>query len=579
MELQELSKSGFVKEFQQAIGGRHPRKFCFVLGAGASVSSNIRSGQRLVWVWDAELRDRYGEAYLKWKAEEQIEDAHLAEHYSKLYEKRFPIPVDGYDFMEGEMEKASPSAGYAALAYLLCKQELGCNIVLTTNFDRLAEDVVNRQQHMFPLVIGHEALAHYIVADAKRPIVIKIHRDLLMDPKSRTKEIDKLDERWRTHLETVFSNYHPVFIGYAGNDNSLMDYLIENSKKVQSGAWKLPYWTLYEKDTLQGKAKRFMEAAGGYVIRDCDFDALMIRLADAAGYRLGPVEDYIRGAQEEHRRIKEKIEAVLKPEQETRGSSGTSEEASPQGAGGDGQKKPKATADAAREAQEAQEAEHLSGAIGRIVGDEDAESRDARYRQAVLARNRGDYGKAEGLLRQLTAEEPENAKYRYSYGVTLHMMKRYEEARAEKQRAVELEPENAYYHNQLGVTLSMMERYEEARVELQLAVDLEPENAFYRNELGITLQKMKRYEEARAEHQRAVELEPGNAFYRNELGITLQKMKRYEEAQAETEQAIALEPDNPKYYWSLGWLYTAWGKPVKAWLAKNKAEALETGGN
>ena len=69
MAYEELSLSGFVKEIKETSEGPHPRKFCFVLGAGASKSSGIKSGQELVDIWDKELEERNKESHEKWKKE------------------------------------------------------------------------------------------------------------------------------------------------------------------------------------------------------------------------------------------------------------------------------------------------------------------------------------------------------------------------------------------------------------------------------------------------------------------------------------------------------------------------------
>jgi tetratricopeptide (TPR) repeat protein len=535
MELQELSMLGFVEEFREVTQGTHPRRFCFILGAGASLSSGIRSGERLVAVWEEDLKKRNPKSHEDWKKANGITPENRARFYSQYYDRRFPLRTDGYAYLENEMEKASLSAGYAALAFLLCKT--ANNVVLTTNFDHLAEDAVNRLEKVFPLVIGHEALAHYISAEAKRPVIIKIHRDLLLDPKSREADTKILDSRWVEHLGKVFANYHPIFIGYAGNDNSLMDYLRASAEKFQSGEWKLPYWTLYGDRPIQGLPKEFMEAAGGYVIRGCDFDELMIRFGGACNYQLPSKEKMIQDTEREFQRLNDKINEVMAKKL-------PAPELSDKLAGSG--EKPE------RKAADADEAQSLDQAIGRITGDTDPESRGARYRKAIQAYNRENYTKAEALLRQLVKEEPENALYHDQLGVTLNEMKRYEEAEAESRRAVELEPENAGYHDQLSTTLHEMKRYEEAEAEERRAVELEPENAFYHDQLGVTLLEMKRYEEAEAEERRAVELEPENALYHDHLGVTYNWMKRYPEAEAEARLAVELEPENAKYHFELG---------------------------
>ena len=450
MKLRKLSLDGFIDEFKEVTVSSRPRRFCFVLGAGASVSSGIPTAQRLVARWEERLRKRYGDEHEAWKQERGITAENQAEHYSDYYEAVFDIQSDGPAYLEQVMEKASPSGGYAALAYLLCHSVN--NMVLTTNFDHLAEDSVTQQQKTLPLVIGHESLAHYISADIKRPVIIKIHRDLLMDPKNRPGEINKLHANWEVHLDKVFRSYHPLFIGYAGNDKSLMEYLHQHRESFQNGTWKAPYWTVYGNRPLQGMAKDFMEAAGGYVIYGVDFDELMILLGDAAGFKMRSPEEAAAETLREHEALARKIEEVL-----------TGRAGGKAAAAGIG-----SPADAAPEARPGPEAadpgepERLNDAIGRITGDTDPASRRRRYLEAVSAFHRGDYARDEAITRQLTQEEPDNARYHWSLGVTLHEMQRYPEAETEKRRALELEPDNAEYHHSLAVTLRAMKRKREA---------------------------------------------------------------------------------------------------------------------
>ena len=73
----------------------------------------------------------------------------------------------------------------------------------------------------------------------------------------------------------VFSEYHPVFIGYAGNDNSLMDFLTDNSEKFLKKEWLFPYWMMYKKDKVCGRVLDFLEKAEGYFIKHNGFDEVI----------------------------------------------------------------------------------------------------------------------------------------------------------------------------------------------------------------------------------------------------------------------------------------------------------------
>ena len=72
MSYTTISLEGFLQEFQSVSGGSYPRRFCFVLGAGASKASGIKTGEELVDLWDRELEVRNPAAHARWKQETGI---------------------------------------------------------------------------------------------------------------------------------------------------------------------------------------------------------------------------------------------------------------------------------------------------------------------------------------------------------------------------------------------------------------------------------------------------------------------------------------------------------------------------
>ena len=133
---EELSLNGFIKEIREVTSGPHPRKFCFVLGAGASITSGIKSAQELVNLWEKELLERNREKHLRWKQELNINDTNKYSFYNQYYEERFKRrPIDGYNYLEKLMERAKPSIGHVMLSYLLTQTQN--NVVITTNFDHM----------------------------------------------------------------------------------------------------------------------------------------------------------------------------------------------------------------------------------------------------------------------------------------------------------------------------------------------------------------------------------------------------------------------------------------------------------
>ena len=544
MSYEELSINGFIQEIKDVSDGHHPRKFCFVLGAGASISSGIKSGQELVDIWDDKLRIRNKSSYLKWRSEYGITDENKYSFYSQYYEHYFKRhPKDGYNFLEKLMENAIPSAGYVILSYLLSQTKN--NVVITTNFDHLTEDAINYYTQTMPMVIGHESLSHYISKPINRPTVIKIHRDLLFDPANTVNEVDKLHDNWKKALNTILSEYHPIFIGYAGNDNSLMDFLIEQGEAFADNRLCCPYWMLYGDGTPDGKVHDFLEKSNGYFIQHNGFDEVMFLIGRVLKIKRQSEEYFHEKVEKRFKILNDSIDKFtnkfLKDDYSTNPDNLIM-------------------------------SEEIKEAVQYLASQTNLQN---MYKEVVLSYREGNYEDAVSICKELINLAPDNALYHNTFGIILHKMKRYVEALIEKQKAVELESDSAEYRNSLGITLHEMKRYDEALTETQKAVELEPNNAEYRNSLGITLHALKRYDEALTEYYKAIELDPNDAFYHNNLGITLDYIERYDEALIEMQKAVELEPDNPEYRNSLGVTLHNMKRYDEVLIEKQKAVELE----
>ncbi|RYY29746.1 MAG: tetratricopeptide repeat protein [Sphingobacteriaceae bacterium] len=248
------------------------RKFCFVLGAGASVKSGIPTGGQLAVQWFKEIRDRIEEIeFGQWISGQKIDENDLASSYGSIYRKRFENDkTSGYEFLVQAMKSASPSFGHIVLAQILSRTSGHC--VLTTNFDSLVESSVYQFTNKTPLVCGHESLSGYARPSETHPLVIKIHRDLLLEPKSDPDEIDKLDIGWKAPLDHIFSTHIPIIIGYGGNDGSLMNYFEKMNKPTNF------FWCGLNENYLSKKVKALIEMHDGSFVQITGFDEFMHEL-------------------------------------------------------------------------------------------------------------------------------------------------------------------------------------------------------------------------------------------------------------------------------------------------------------
>ena len=299
----------FLRHFEE----QRNRKFCFILGAGASKSSGIPTGAELASQWLNEIKeDLDKDLFEAWLREERIDKNDPAVFYHEIFAKRFEVDHQGgYDFFEKIMEKAEPSCGYSFLAEILAQGKH--DIVITTNFDSLTEDALFIYTSKKPLVIGHSDLAGFINIQLQRPQVIKVHHDLFFSPQNTEDETKHIAEKLESGLQDIFKSYIPIVIGYGGNDGGFMDVL----KKVLYQD-KGIYWCFTGTEHPKGKIEELVVDKQGCFIRITDFDELMVLLGEKIG--IGLIDKRIEQiADERVKRYRKQIQGVYNKSKEGSG--------------------------------------------------------------------------------------------------------------------------------------------------------------------------------------------------------------------------------------------------------------------
>ena len=504
-------------------------RFCFILGSGASRNSGIKTGLDMIGEWRKELLNNYGGDmdsirraaerlhYAPEEWEPIFKDGYQpdSKHYFVMYDLMFARTVRaGYDFMEKAMANAKPSIGYYCLASILSSPQNRSNLVITTNFDTLTEDALFFFSGKHPLVLGHERMASFLRSDTDRPIVAKIHRDMLLEPMSRQEEMRKLKEEWSKALRNVLPNCIPIVIGYAGGDNTLMDLLKDESLKCR----KL-YWCnhISQKD-LDDDAAAVIANHSGEWVQIPGFDELLFQMAK--NLELVPSEEALRASTET--RIKQYqdtyskfIYPYLNPvsASDSKGASDQAEDT--------------ATAVLQEEARR----------------NPDLAEYNALIRQAWLLWNKGDREAAIAKVTEAIQAFPDQSKAYDTRSIMYHNSKQYPKALADETMALKLEPGNARFHYSRGVTLHEMKRFDEALKAVDEAIRLEPGNAEFHNSRSTTLHEMKRFEEALKAVDEAIRLEPGNAEFHASKAVTLREMGRLPEAEECIDQALRMGPE------------------------------------
>jgi Tfp pilus assembly protein PilF len=285
----EVTLRGFVDYFGVVHRDMPNYRFAWMLGAGASDASGIPLGADLVDEWLREMHSREvdNQQSLKtWATAERLEIKNFdwksrASFYPEVFQRRFRLfPEEGYAYLERLMAGREPSPGYSILAAALASQPPRHNVVITTNFDNLVADALSIYTDTCPLVVGHESLTGFVNASLRRPLICKIHRDLLFAPQNDRRSLRRLHDSWGNAIRTLFQHYTPLFIGYGGNDDTLMDLL----ESLEPDDIRGPLvWCYYEKDKPSERVVSAVADLNGFLVAAPDFDLLMVLLGDQMG--------------------------------------------------------------------------------------------------------------------------------------------------------------------------------------------------------------------------------------------------------------------------------------------------------
>ena len=532
-----------LRQFLRYFEEQQNRKFCFILGAGASKNSGIPTGAELASQWLKEIKEDLDEAQFEtWLKEKGIDRDAPARFYPQIFAKRFEVDHQGgYDFFEKIMEKAEPSCGYSFLAEILAQGKH--DIVITTNFDSLTEDALFIYTAKKPLVIGHADLAGFINIQLQRPQVIKVHHDLFFSPQNTEDETGHIDEKLERGLQDIFKSYIPIVIGYGGNDGGFMDVL----KRVLDPDRGI-YWCFTGKEHPKGKIEELVIDKQGCFIPITDFDELMVLLGEKIG--IGLLHEKIEQiADERVKEYRKQMQGVYNKIKDGSDLSDAWDKILKRG----NLEKPYWLTYGIRAKKETDPKKTESIYKEGLVKCPDSHELMNDY--AVFLQNiKKDYAQAEKYYQKALALEPDDVMANYNYAVFLTLLKK-DYAQAEKdylqaekyyQKALVLEPDDTAINHHYALFLALFKRdYAQAEKYYQKALVLEPDDAAINHHYAVLLAFFQKdYAQAEKYYQKALALKSDDATINRDYAVLLAFFQKdYAQAEKYYQKALALEPN------------------------------------
>jgi tetratricopeptide (TPR) repeat protein len=559
MKAKPITIQGFLDEFRQQHLRMNDRSFCFILGAGASVQSGISSGAQLVqqWLQELHVREHFGRMPLdQWATAQNLDILGFdyqkaASFYPEIFMRRFQDdPETGYAFLEDAMNDKEPSYGYIVVAQILSKTRH--KVVITTNFDNLVADALSIYTRTFPLICGHESLASFVRSQLRRPLIAKIHRDLLLAPINTPEGTAALAPGWVKALTDLLQFYTPIVIGYGGNDVSLMNFLVSLEKPIKGGI----FWCHRANDNLDERVHEVVVQHRGKLVPIVGFDEIMLLLQEQlvdnpnlCDLQHLPAEIESRA----RRRIgayRKQFETLLAKVKEP-GSDDAAERA----------KEPVREAVAAAVERTKTENDWWAWEL-KAQAESDPVKRKAIYGEgvkncpnsaelignfALFMETTRNHDEAERLYRKALELDPNRANITGNFALFVETIrKNYDEAERLYRKALELDPNHASNTGNFALFMEKIRKnYDEAERLYRKALELDPNLANITGNFALFMEKIrKNYDEAERLYRKALELDPNRANITGNFALFMETIrKNYDEAERLYRKALELDPN------------------------------------
>jgi tetratricopeptide (TPR) repeat protein len=165
------------------------------------------------------------------------------------------------------------------------------------------------------------------------------------------------------------------------------------------------------------------------------------------------------------------------------------------------------------------------------------------FQQAVAHYDAGQLARAEQLLREVIAADPNHADALHHLGLIAYQARQYEPAAQLMAAALRIQPEMFHYACNLGLAYEALKRPADAVTCYAYALQKQPDFPEAHVGMGNAQQTLGRFDIAATHFRHAIRLRPDYPEPHNNLGNALYRLGRLNDALTSYQEALRLRPD------------------------------------
>ena len=210
--------------------------YAFLLGAGVSRDAEVPTGSEIFWDTVGKLHHMETDATSsiaprRQELNEWFEQSAYSEFgYSEILEALFPSKEERRQYLSRFFINKKPGNAHLQIVELV-KANL-VRLVVTTNFDRLLEQSLERQGLEFDAVYSSDDFGRLRPREHSPCRILKLHGDYQnLNMKNTPRELESLDAEIESEFGEIVNRHGLVVIGYSGRDPGVMRVLTNRNSK------------------------------------------------------------------------------------------------------------------------------------------------------------------------------------------------------------------------------------------------------------------------------------------------------------------------------------------------------------